>query len=144
VHTRLPVVLPERVTPELCRLLAPQRQHALLVIHANHPAELGEAAADALARLRGAGVPLLNQSVLLRGINDAVGTLAALSERLFDCGVLPYYLHQLDPVAGAAHFAVDDARARRIAAALRRKLPGYLTPLLVREAPGAQHKLPLL
>ena len=144
VHTRLPVVLPERVTPTLCRLLTPQRQRTLLVIHANHPAELGEAAADALARLRGAGVPLLNQSVLLRGINDAVGTLAALSERLFDCGVLPYYLHQLDPVAGAAHFAVDDARARRIAAALRRELPGYLTPLLVREAPGAQHKLPLL
>ncbi len=144
IHSRLPVVLPQRVTQVLCRLLAGQPQRCVLVIHANHPAELGDAAAAALARLCDAGVPLLNQSVLLRGVNDAVATLAVLSERLFDCGVLPYYLHQLDPVAGAAHFAVGDRRARRIAAALRRRLPGYLTPLLVRERPGAPHKVPLL
>lgn len=143
VHSRLPVVLPSRVTPALCHLLGTQPQRGVLVIHANHPTELGAAAAEALAMLRNAGVTLLNQSVLLRGVNDDVGCLAALSERLFDCGVLPYYLHQLDPVAGAAHFAVSDARARALDKALRACMPGYLTPLLVRELPGAASKLPL-
>jgi EF-P beta-lysylation protein EpmB len=144
IHSRLPVVLPARVTPTLCRLLAGHPRRCVLVIHANHPAELGDEAAQALIALRNAGVSLLNQSVLLRGVNDHVDTLAMLSERLFDCGVLPYYLHQLDRVAGAAHFAVDDRRARDIAATLRARLPGYLTPLLVRETPGEPHKLPLL
>lgn len=143
VHSRLPVVLPSRVTPALCRLLGAQPQRSVLVIHANHPTELGAGAADALARLRAAGVTLLNQSVLLRGINDDVDCLSALSERLFDCGVLPYYLHQLDRVAGAAHFAVPDAHARALDSALRARLPGYLTPLLVRELAGAASKLPL-
>lgn len=143
VHSRLPVVLPSRVTPALCRLLGAQPQRGVLVIHANHPTELGAAAAGALATLRNAGVTLLNQSVLLRGVNDDVDCLTALSERLFDCGVLPYYLHQLDRVAGAAHFAVSDARARALDRALRARLPGYLTPLLVRELPGAANKLPL-
>jgi EF-P beta-lysylation protein EpmB len=143
VHSRLPVVLPSRVTPALCRLLGAQPQRGVLVIHANHPTELGAAAASALATLRDAGVTLLNQSVLLRGINDDVDCLTALSERLFDCGVLPYYLHQLDRVAGAAHFAVPDAHARALDSALRARLPGYLTPLLVRELPGAASKLPL-
>jgi EF-P beta-lysylation protein EpmB len=144
IHSRLPVVLPERVTPALCRLLAAHPQRCVLVIHANHPAEIGRAVAEALTDLHQAGVVLLNQSVLLRGVNDAVATLTELSERLFECGVLPYYLHQLDRIAGAAHFAVDDARARDIAAALRGQLPGYLTPLLVREAPGEPNKVPLL
>ncbi len=144
VHTRLPVVLPSRVTPALCRLLGSHPLRTVLVIHANHPMELGTAAAEALGALQRAGVVLLNQSVLLRGVNDQPECLAALSERLFACGVLPYYLHQLDAVAGAAHFAVDDARARRLAAALRARLPGYLTPLLVRETAGAAHKVPLL
>jgi L-lysine 2,3-aminomutase len=83
---------------------------------------------------------LLNQSVLLRGVNDDAGALAALSERLFDCGVLPYYLHQLDRVAGAAHFAVDDATARRLIAELRERLPGYMVPRLARETPGRLSK----
>jgi EF-P beta-lysylation protein EpmB len=144
VHSRLPVVLPSRVTPALGRLLAEHPQRCVLVIHANHPAELGDAAADALGRLQRAGIPLLNQSVLLRGVNDAADTLMGLSERLFDCGVLPYYLHQLDRVAGAAHFAVDDTRARRLAAALRARLPGYLTPLLVREQAGQSAKMPMV
>jgi EF-P beta-lysylation protein EpmB len=148
VHSRLPVVLPSRITPALCRLLGSRgnaaAQRRVLVIHANHPAELGDAAAAALADLARAGVLLLNQSVLLRGVNDAVEPLAQLSERLFDCGVLPYYLHQLDPVAGAAHFAVDDATARAIATSLRARLPGYLMPLLVRETVDATYKRPLV
>jgi EF-P beta-lysylation protein EpmB len=144
VHSRLPVVLPSRITPALCRLLTTQPQRCVLVVHANHPAELGSAACQALQTLHQAGIVVLNQSVLLRGVNDEPSCLAALSERLFGCGVLPYYLHQLDAVAGAAHFAVDDACARRLVEALRRRLPGYLTPLLVRERPGADYKVPLL
>ncbi len=94
--------------------------------------------------LTGTGVTLLNQSVLLNGVNDSAEVLAALSERLFDCGVLPYYLHMLDPVAGAAHFEVTRERAEEIMDNLRRRLPGYLVPRLVREVPGMPYKLPIL
>ncbi|MBN2887426.1 MAG: EF-P beta-lysylation protein EpmB [Chromatiaceae bacterium] len=143
IHSRLPVVLPERVTPELIARLAGTRLKPVLVIHANHANELSAASAAALAELRRAGVTLLNQSVLLRGVNDGVEALHALSERLFTCGVLPYYLHQLDPVRGAAHFEVGDEEARALIRALRAQLPGYLVPRLVRERPGAPFKLPL-
>ncbi|UHD16592.1 EF-P beta-lysylation protein EpmB [Thiocapsa bogorovii] len=143
IHSRLPVVLPSRVTDALCRRLASSRFATVLVIHANHPSELGARAEAALQRLRHANLTLLNQSVLLREINDAVSTLAALSERLFECGVLPYYLHQLDPVEGAAHFAVSDSQALRLGEALLRRLPGYLVPRLVREVTGVGSKTPL-
>lgn len=143
IHTRLPVVLPSRVTDALCRCLSSSRLATILVVHANHPNELGAQAEDALQRLRRADLTLLNQSVLLRGVNDAAPTLGALSERLFECGVLPYYLHQLDPVEGAAHFAVSDTQALRLGEALRHRLPGYLVPRLVREVPGVGSKTPL-
>jgi L-lysine 2,3-aminomutase len=115
----------------------------VIVLHANHANEFDRSVDAACAALREAGATLLNQSVLLRGINDDADVLAALSERLFECGVLPYYLHQLDRVAGTAHFEVDDARARAIAEALRARLPGYLVPRLVREVAGAASKTPL-
>ena len=143
IHTRLPVVLPERVDDALLGWLASLPFGRVVVIHANHPNELDASVADACARLAGAGTTLLNQSVLLHGINDDAGVLAALSERLFACGVLPYYLHQLDRVAGTAQFEVDDARARAIAEALAGRLPGYLVPRLVREVAGAASKTPL-
>ena len=143
IHTRLPVVLPERVDAELLAWLKRLPWPVALVLHANHANEIDESVADACARLLGSGVSLLNQSVLLRGINDSVLALAALSTRLFGCGVLPYYLHQLDPVAGTAHFAVDDERARNLIADLRGRLSGYLVPRLVREIPGEPGKTPL-
>ena len=144
LHSRLPVVLPERVTGALCAHLGALRLDTALVVHANHPSELlGDACAAAIARLRGAGVMLLNQSVLLAGVNDRTDTLASLSERLFALGVLPYYLHQLDLVHGAAHFAVSDERALALEAELRARLPGYLVPRLVREVPGDSAKRPL-
>jgi L-lysine 2,3-aminomutase len=115
----------------------------VVVVHANHPNELDASVAKACARLAGAGATLLNQSVLLRGINDDAEVLADLSLRLFECGVLPYYLHQLDRVAGVAHFEVDDARARALADAVAARLPGYLVPRLVREVAGAASKTPL-
>jgi EF-P beta-lysylation protein EpmB len=143
IHTRLPIVLPERVDEALLGWLRALPFGRVVVVHANHPNELDAAVADACAKLAGSGAALLNQSVLLRGINDEADTLALLSERLFECGVLPYYLHQLDRVAGAAHFEVDDATARALAAELTARLPGYLVPRLVREIGGAASKTPL-
>jgi EF-P beta-lysylation protein EpmB len=143
LHTRLPIVLPERLTAELTAMLSASRLAASLVLHANHPNELTGTLGEALAPLRRAGIALLNQTVLLAGINDRADTLAELSEQLFDLGVLPYYLHQLDPVSGAAHFQVSDDVARRLHTTLRDRLPGYLLPRLVCEKPGAPAKLPL-
>lgn len=143
LHTRLPVVLPSRVTPELCRIIAGGRLTALVVIHANHARELGEEARVALRRLRAAGIGLLNQAVLLRGVNDCADALADLSEALFASGVLPYYLHLLDKVTGAAHFEVAPTAARALMEELRTGLPGYLVPRLVREEAGRPYKTPL-
>ncbi|HVF35486.1 MAG TPA: EF-P beta-lysylation protein EpmB [Candidatus Saccharimonadia bacterium] len=143
IHTRLPVVLPARVDDELLAWLARLPWRVVVVLHANHANELDASVAQAAARLRDAGATLLNQSVLLRAVNDDVAVLASLSEGLFELGVLPYYLHQLDRVAGAAHFEVPDAEARRLRDALRIRLPGYLVPRLVRETAGEPHKTPL-
>ena len=143
IHTRLPIVLPERVDAELVDWLSHLPFGRVVVVHANHANELDATVAHAAAGLRAAGATLLNQSVLLRGVNDDADTLQALSERLFECGVLPYYLHQLDRVAGAAHFEIGDDRARALVDRLAARLPGYLVPRLVREIPGAASKTPL-
>ena len=140
LHTRVPVVLPSRITAALCELFAASRLDVVVVIHANHPAEFDAGVDTALGRLRAAGVTLLNQSVLLRGINDDVDTLATLSDRLFAAGVLPYYLHMLDRTAGTAHFEVAEPRAVELHQALAARLPGYLVPRLVREVPGRDCK----
>jgi EF-P beta-lysylation protein EpmB len=136
IHTRFPIAIPARVDMGLLRALRATRLQAVVVVHANHANELDGSVAAALERLRPAVAALLNQSVLLRGVNDHADTLASLSERLFECGVLPYYLHLLDPVAGAAHFDVAEEAAKGLVAALRARLPGYLVPKLVREVPG--------
>jgi L-lysine 2,3-aminomutase len=115
----------------------------VVVLHANHPNELDASVGAACSRLRAAGATLLNQSVLLRGVNDDATVLSELSERLFALGVLPYYLHQLDRVRGTAHFEVPDEQARTLSEALRARLPGYLVPRLVREVPGEWSKRPL-
>jgi EF-P beta-lysylation protein EpmB len=143
VHTRLPILIPSRVNDELLAWLAGTRLTPVAVIHANHPAELDEAVARAIGRLVDAGIVVLNQAVLLRGINDDAQVLASLCERLIDLRVLPYYLHQLDRVAGAAHFEVPRAVGRRLMARLRHILPGYAVPRYVRETPGQPSKTPL-
>jgi L-lysine 2,3-aminomutase len=140
IHTRLPVVLPERVDPALLDWLRSLPWPVAVVVHANHGNEFDASVDAAMASLREAGATLLNQAVLLAGVNDSVETLAALSERGYAAGVLPYYLHQLDRVAGAAHFEVDDARARTLHAGLVATLPGYLVPKLVREVAGDASK----
>lgn len=143
IHSRIPVVLPDRITETLVDALTEIHPQVVMVIHANHANEIGENAAAGLQRLHDAGLPLLNQSVLLRGVNDDSTALVNLSERLFDCHVLPYYLHMLDPVAGAAHFLVDDDTARKIMNEVRTRLPGYLVPRLVREEEDELSKTPL-
>ncbi|MFC6841633.1 EF-P beta-lysylation protein EpmB [Xanthomonas theicola] len=136
IHSRLPVVLPERVDAPLLAWLRGLPWPLAFVIHANHANEFDPSVDAALAQLRDAGAQLLNQAVLLRGVNDSVEALTALSERSFAAGVLPYYLHQLDRVEGVAHFEVDDATARALHRALAARLSGYLLPTLVREIPG--------
>jgi EF-P beta-lysylation protein EpmB len=139
VHTRLPVVIPQRVTDGLLACLR-SRLASRLVVHVNHPAEIDAAVAGALGRLIDAGIPVLSQSVLLRGVNDRVEVLAELFERLADLRIAPYYLHQLDRVAGAAHFYVPEATGIQLLAALRARLPGYAVPRYVRETVGEANK----
>ena len=140
IHSRLPVVLPQRVTGDLLAGLRRLPLRKVLVLHSNHPCELDADVDAALAALTGAGVTLLNQAVLLRGVNDDSGTLASLSERLHRAGVLPYYLHLLDRVHGTAHFEVSQTTAEALIEALRARLPGYLVPRLAREIPGEPGK----
>lgn len=140
IHTRIPVVLPERITDELLALLSGSRLQIVVVLHSNHAQELDMSVEKACDRLRQANCHLLNQSVLLAGVNDKAETLAELSHRLFACGVLPYYLHLLDKVQGAAHFDLELERANGIFQALQTMLPGYLVPRLAREEAGKEHK----
>ncbi len=140
IHTRLPVVIPQRIDSGLLEVLSGSRLKQVLVTHSNHPAELDGLFDQAMLSLRQADVMLLNQAVLLRGVNDSADILSALSERLFQAGVLPYYLHLLDPVAGAAHFDVDESTAIRLMHQLHSALPGFLIPRLVREVPEKPSK----
>ncbi len=141
IHTRLPIVLPERVDEALLAWLANSRLPVTMVVHANHPNEMDCHVREACARLRPHLHFLLNQAVLLAGINADVGTLEALGNALDEAGILPYYLHLPDKVSGTAHFAVDEALGVELLSALRARLPGYLVPRLAREVPGAESKL---
>lgn len=143
IHSRLPVVIPARLTEALRERLSQSRLRPVLVLHINHANEIDDDLAARLHSWQRAGITLLNQSVLLAGVNDNTDTLEALSERLFAAAVLPYYLHQLDKVAGAAHFAVSDDKARALMAGLLARLPGFLVPRLVREIGGEVSKTPI-
>ena len=140
IHTRLPIVLPERVDEALLGWIGTSALPVTLVLHANHPREIDDAVRAACERLRPGCRFLLNQSVLLAGVNDDADTLAGLSRALYAAGVLPYYLHLPDAVAGTSHFDVSEERGRELIAALRARLPGYLVPRLAREVPGAPGK----
>ncbi len=140
IHTRLPVVIPQRVTDGLISGIRGTRLSALMVVHVNHLAEIDADVAAGLGRLVNAGIPVLSQSVLLRGVNDRADVLGELCQQLVDLRVIPYYLHQLDPVAGAAHFEVPVAAGIALLAELRARLPGYAVPRYVRETPGGSSK----
>ncbi|MFC1508022.1 EF-P beta-lysylation protein EpmB [Pseudomonadota bacterium] len=143
IHSRLPVVIPARITAELCHMLGNSRLQTILVTHINHANEINDELTSAMAKLKQANVTLLNQGVLLRGVNDSVGALTLLSEALFTAGILPYYLHVLDKVQGAAHFMVSDQEARQLIAGLLDNVSGYLVPKLTREIGGRASKTPL-
>ena len=141
IHTRQPIVLPERVDDALLSWLRRGRLQKVMVLHVNHPQELDADVRAAITRLREAGLTLLNQSVLLRGVNDSAATLRGMSEQLSECGVMPYYLHLLDRVQGVAHFEVSQKEGISIMRELSQQLPGYLVPRLVREQAGAPAKI---
>ena len=139
-HTRLPVVIPQRITDELIEALTSTRLKPVVVLHSNHPNEIDATLGEALIPMQQARIPVLNQAVLLKGVNDEVAVLKQLNERLFDVGVLPYYLFVLDPVAGSAHFDISDQQAQALMRDLQTQLPGYLLPKLAREVPGKPSK----
>lgn len=143
IHSRMPIVLPQRITAEFIDAVTDSSLKTIMVVHCNHPQELSSAVHDAMKLLKQAGMVLLNQTVLLKGVNDDVETLVALSEALFDAGIQPYYLHVLDKVQGAAHFDLQRQAARDLHWALAQRISGYLVPKLVCEQPGAPAKLVL-
>lgn len=140
LHTRLPVVLPARITSDLIETLTRFTMKPVMVLHVNHANELDESVRDAIRLLQNANITLLNQSVLLKNVNDTETALVALSERLFECGVLPYYLHTLDKVNGAAHFDIPLDAAKALHVRMKACLPGYLVPRLVTEMAGEVSK----
>ncbi len=140
-HSRFPIGIPERIDFSFIELLKKSRKQIYFVIHCNHPLELDAEVAASLSKIRSLGIPVLNQAVLLKGVNDSVETLKALSMRLIDEGILPYYLYQLDPVAGSAHFEVEASRGKELVAALARELPGYGVPRYVQEIAGEPSKV---
>jgi EF-P beta-lysylation protein EpmB len=140
IHSRLPVVLPSRVEPGLIEVFTRSRFQFIHVIHSNHANEIDQAVTAAVARLHATGTPVLNQTVLLKGINDSAASLMELSQKLIAIGVMPYYLHLLDRVRGAHHFETDEKKAVGLMQSLQRQLPGYMVPKLVREDKGAAGK----
>jgi len=144
LHTRFPVLIPERINETFLNWFSGSRLQSVMVVHINHANEINHDVAEMFQRCRGAGITLLNQTVLLKGVNDSAESLVNLSERLFDVGVSPYYLNMLDKVQGAAHFDVSEAQAKLLMLEMRKKLPGYLVPKLVREIPGVGYKVPIL
>jgi len=143
IHSRLPVVLPSRVDHELLEIFDTVRLKVVIVIHANHPHELDQSVRLAIEAMTRSRITVLNQSVLLRAINDDADCLTELSDKLFEFGAMPYYLHLLDRVNGTAHFEVSEDRAKQLMEDLRKRLPGYLVPKLVREIPGTPYKQPI-
>ena len=144
VHTRLPIVIPARVTDGLLQALCGTRLKPIMVLHCNHAQEVDADIAAACQKMLAGGIELFNQTVILKGINDDAAVLAELSHTVFAAGVKPYYLHLLDKVQGAAHFDVELAEAKQLYKQLLEALPGYLVPKLVREVPGLKYKLPVL
>ena len=143
IHSRLPIVIPQRITDALIATLSQTRLKATMVFHINHPNEIDESVKKAVEKLRIARIPLFNQSVLLKGVNDNSEVLCQLSEQLFDQGIQPYYLHMFDPVQSVAHFDVGEKRAKEIAQQMMARLPGFLMPKLVREIAGEANKTPI-
>lgn len=143
IHSRIPVVLPERILQSDLHWFTATRLKPILILHINHAGELDSEAVKAIEKLKQHHIPLYNQSVLLKGVNDRLEDLIALSKMLFEHDIVAYYLHMLDPVSGASHFEVNEAKAKKLLHGLRENLPGYMVPTLVREVSGENSKIPL-
>ncbi len=143
IHTRFPIGIPERIDSGLLDILGDTKLQVWMVIHCNHVNELDEDILSALRALLKRGIPVLNQTVLLKGVNDSLEAQQALAEKLIDNGILPYYLHQLDKVQGAAHFEVSESQGKTLIDALQERISGYGVPKYVREIPGKLSKTPL-
>ncbi|MYF02396.1 MAG: KamA family radical SAM protein, partial [Gammaproteobacteria bacterium] len=135
IHTRFPNMIPQRITPALAKILSKTRLKVVIVVHINHPNEIDDSVQQAIERFRHAQIDVFNQSVLLKGVNDSVQTLSKLMHRVFEIGVVPYYLHLFDPIAGAHHFDLPETTALALWKELQPQLPGYMVPRLVREVP---------
>jgi len=144
IHSRLPVVIPSRITERLVTILSNSGLQTALVLHINHPQEISVELTDACLRLRNAGITLLNQAVILRGVNDKTDVQVELSRALYRSAILPYYLFLFDPVKGASHFDLPEPQAQALAAQMQAQLPGYLMPRLAREIPGRPSKTLIL
>lgn len=142
-HTRFPIGIPERIDEEFLNLIASLPQQIYFIIHCNHPRELDQEIFDRLKALQRLGCMILNQAVLLKGVNDDASTLQQLAEQLANQGIIFYYLHQLDRVQGAAHFEVEEEKGRALIAEIAKRLPGYAVPKYVREVAGEPNKTPL-
>ncbi|WP_067206490.1 EF-P beta-lysylation protein EpmB [Marinomonas aquimarina] len=140
IHSRLPVVIPSRINDELLAWVSQSRLDVVLVLHSNHAHEIDQSIADKVALLKRAGVTVLNQGVLLRGVNDSVEAQVNLSEALFAAGILPYYMFTFDPIEGGAHFDISIEAAQQLMGQVAQKLPGYLMPKLAKEIPGEPAK----
>jgi len=143
IHTRIPIVDPKRITQEFCDIFIPEKinnKKTILVTHCNHPDELDEHIKSKMDLLNKNNFTLLNQSVLLKNINDNSEILVNLSYKLFNCGIMPYYIHMLDPVQNAAHFQVDVNIAIKLMKQIKAELPGFLVPKLMQEKPGGNSK----
>ena len=143
VHSRMPIVIPQRINEQCIQWLTGTRLNTVMVVHCNHANEINDEVRATLSKLKQAGITLLNQTVLLAGVNDDSDSLSALSESLFNAGALPYYLHALDKVQGAAHFQVPEQQGQKLVSELLARLPGYLVPKLVKEVAGASSKVPI-
>lgn len=143
IHSRVPIVIPNRIDDELISILKNSRLRIVVVVHSNHAAELDDFTCSKLLQLSLHHITVLNQAVLLKGVNDSAETLNELSLRLFDARVMPYYLHVLDKVKGAQHFDLDSSNIDQIYSDVLASLPGYLVPKLVREIAGEKNKTPL-
>jgi EF-P beta-lysylation protein EpmB len=140
IHTRLPVVIPSRIDDQLLNWLGNTRLKPTFVLHINHANEISTELSQGVDRLKKIGISILNQSVLLKGVNDCSQALIGLSEKLFDTGIMPYYLHMLDPVQGASHFDIPKDQAVEIFSQIQAELPGFLVPKLVQERAGETSK----
>jgi KamA family protein len=143
IHSRLPVVIPARITQTLTHMLRETRLQVVLITHINHAQEVNQELTDAMTRLKQANVTLLNQGVMLKGVNNSIESQMNLTHAQFDAGILPYYIHVLDKVQGAAHFYISDQEAKTIMRGVMERVSGYLVPKLTREIGGRSSKTPL-